>query len=53
MLGWLALGADEIVRVKRDSSYTDSSYREFTVHYKSLFGTVWSTEKTIVFSLYD
>ena len=31
MLGWVALGADEIVRVKGDSSYMNSSYREFTV----------------------
>ena len=31
MLGWVALGANEIVRVKGDPSYRDSSYREFTV----------------------
>ena len=31
MLGWVALGANEIARVKGDPSYRDSSYREFTV----------------------
>ena len=31
MLGWVALGADEIVRLKGASSYRDSKCREFTV----------------------
>ena len=31
MLGWVALGAEKSFELKGDSSYRDSSYREFTV----------------------